>query len=91
MEKKAVKFRVYGIVQGVSYRYSALKEAKHLNIGGWIRNLSDGSVEGYAEGELESVDKFISWCRKGPYLAKVEKFVLEEVEPLNYTDFEIRY
>lgn len=91
MGKKAIKFRVYGIVQGVSYRYSALKEAKNLNICGWIKNLPDGGVEGYAEGDKELVDEFVKWCRRGPYHARVERLILEDVTPINCSDFEIKY
>jgi len=66
MNRSAAQLRIEGRVQGVGFRYSALKEASSLGLGGWVRNEADGSVSAYCEGEASSVDKFVSWCRKGP-------------------------
>ena len=41
----AYRYVVKGRVQGVGYRYFVLRQADGLGIGGFARNLSDGSVE----------------------------------------------
>ena len=44
-EHKAVVAKVTGRVQGVGYRYAALRMAEKLRLQGWVRNAPDGSVE----------------------------------------------
>lgn len=80
---QTVNIRVFGIVQGVFFRKSTKEKADELGICGWARNGRDGSVEIMATGEKDVVEKFISWCKKGPPLSKVEKV---EVDWLNQTE-----
>ncbi len=63
---------VTGIVQGVSFRLFAKKTADNLGITGWVRNIPNGSVEIVAEGNEESLEKFILELKKGPPAARVE-------------------
>jgi len=65
--------KVFGYVQGVLFRRYAKGLADDLGLVGWIKNNQDGSVETEAEGAKEDLEKFLSWCRKGPLLAQVEK------------------
>ena len=67
-----VDIRVTGVVQGVWYRKSACEEGLRLGLVGFAKNLPDGSVAVEAEGERAAIDAFVSWCRQGPPLAKVE-------------------
>lgn len=46
---------VYGHVQGVNYRASALRQAQALGLTGWVRNGPDGTVEVVAEGSRASL------------------------------------
>ncbi len=39
-----------GEVQGVGFRFTAVRLATALGLAGWVRNLSDGRVELSAEG-----------------------------------------
>ncbi|PTL78392.1 acylphosphatase [Vitiosangium sp. GDMCC 1.1324] len=71
MDRRRASLRIRGKVQGVFYRESARTEALRLGLTGWVRNLSDGSVEAVAEGAPESIEAFITWCRRGPTQARV--------------------
>jgi acylphosphatase len=62
---------VTGRVQGVFFRASMQREARKRGLVGWVRNLSNGCVEGVVEGEKEQVREIIKYCRIGPSLAKV--------------------
>jgi acylphosphatase len=80
---------VYGKVQGVFYRASAMETANLFGIKGFTRNEKDGSVYIEAEGEEEKLKKFIDWCNVGPARAKVERVVTEEAGMKNYSKFVI--
>ncbi len=72
-EVKHLNVTIYGHVQGVGFRYSAQRQAQKLNIMGFARNESDGSIYIEAEGGEAELNKFLKWCGKGPWSAKVEK------------------
>ncbi|MEE9510235.1 MAG: acylphosphatase [Candidatus Bathyarchaeia archaeon] len=80
-----------GRVQGVFFRVTTREEAKKRSIVGWIRNLSDGSVEAIFEGEKEKVKALIDFCRVGPPRARVitVNVTWEEVTGF-YDSFRIR-
>lgn len=89
--KLALKILVSGRVQGVAYRKNTLNHALEFNIKGWVRNLSTGEVEIFAEGTQYQLDLFLETCHKGSVMAKVTKLYIEEVVMHNYPNFEIRY
>lgn len=62
---------ISGYVQGVAYRYSAIRTAKRLGVTGWVKNLRDRRVEAVIEGEQAQVEQMIEWCRQGPPAASV--------------------
>ncbi|MEM4390050.1 MAG: acylphosphatase [Candidatus Micrarchaeia archaeon] len=77
MAMARLHLRVYGLVQGVFFRASTEDVARGLGLTGWVRNVSDGSVEVIAEGEREALEKLLAWCRKGPPGARVSKVDFE--------------
>lgn len=86
---KHLNIRIIGQVQGVTFRYSAMEEANKLNIKGFVKNLSDGSVYIEAEGKEKTLEKFLQWCHDGPNFAKVEKVEVDEADLKNFSDFTI--
>lgn len=71
MTGKAVHALVSGSVQQVGYRQSCRHVARSLNLVGWVRNLADGRVEIFAQGEADSVDRLVAWAWSGPSMARV--------------------
>ena len=71
MQTKSLKIKVHGRVQGVGFRYSTIQAAVKSGVNGWVRNERDGCVLIYCEGDSSAVDRFVSWCRKGPTLSHV--------------------
>ena len=63
---KRVQLKIAGRVQGVGFRYSALDEARHLGLTGWVRNTRDGAVELVAEGQEDALRLLLAWCHIGP-------------------------
>jgi acylphosphatase len=68
-----IRAHVYisGVVQGVGYRYSAMRAARSLAVTGWVKNLPDGRVEAVIEGPAADVEQMIGWCRQGPSGSRV--------------------
>lgn len=81
---------VSGSVQGVWFRQSCAEAAAAVGVCGWVRNLSDGRVEGVFEGGSSCVEQMVDWCRSGPPRAGVTgvEVVAEEAEGL--TGFSVR-
>ena len=57
MERLKINFK--GRVQGVGFRFHALRIATDLNLTGSVKNLYDGSVEVYVQGSIENINAFV--------------------------------
>lgn len=66
VKKSRVQLRIRGRVQGVFFRAGTRDMALELGLKGWIRNVSDGSVEAVFEGPDDDLNKAVTWCRSGP-------------------------
>ena len=86
-----VSINVSGKVQGVFFRASTKEKADELMITGTVRNNEDGSVTIEAEGEELPLEKFISWCKQGPRLARVDRCDVEDSPVKNFTKFSIEH
>lgn len=85
----AIRATVLGRVQGVGFRWSTRHEARRLGLRGWVRNLADGSVEVYAEGDPDSIERFLDWLGAGPAPARVDSVHREALEALGAAGFDI--
>lgn len=75
---KTLHIIIKGKVQGVGFRAKVEHFAKKLGVNGSVRNLSDGSVEVYAQGAEEELDKFVDAIQSSSGLIKVDQFIKEE-------------
>lgn len=76
--QRAVRARIFGKVQGVSYRVWARSEAMRLGLAGWVRNESDGSVTALVAGADAAVAAMIERLWQGPRGAAVSRVEIEE-------------
>lgn len=82
--------KIYGAVQGVGFRDAAYWKARRLGVAGFVMNEPDGSVYIEAEGETAHLEEFITWCRKGPSTARVDRVDIEHKAPRGkFTGFRI--
>jgi acylphosphatase len=86
----AYRYTVVGRVQGVGYRYFALRQAELRGVTGFARNRPDGSVEVVAEGPPDTLAAFEEDLRNGPGFAAVTGVEREEVAPRGDSGFHIR-
>ena len=83
---------VSGRVQGVGFRYSAVREARSLGILGTIANLPDGGVAVSAEGDSHRLQRFLDWLHKGPPGAYVSGVEVSWAPPTgSYARFDIEF
>lgn len=90
MSSTTNEFLVYGRVQGVSYRYWALKTARALGVTGFVKNLEDGTVKVVVSGTSTQQAEFLQACKKGPPLAKVHDVRVNKLPYTPYEQFTIR-
>lgn len=83
---------VHGRVQGVGFRWSAVREARRLGVRGTVSNRWDGSVEVVAEGRAAALEAFLAWLRKGPPGSRVSDVEVDRVSVTGrYPGFDIDY
>jgi len=85
----AVRLRIRGLVHGVSFRSSMAQMASNLGVRGWVRNLPDGSVEAFLEGDERNVTRVLEWAKNGPPRARVDRLDVESTPPRNHRVFRI--
>jgi acylphosphatase len=79
--RRRVRVLVTGTVQGVSFRRFTQREAVHLGLSGWERNLRDGRVEAEVEGPAFQVEGLLAVLRRGPPHALVTDVSAEDLPP----------
>jgi acylphosphatase len=89
--KKAKKFTIEGIVQGVGFRYFTYQHAKKIGVYGYVKNLINGNVEVYAIGSEEQLLILKEKLTSGPNFSRVENVRIEDMQVNNnYKTFEIK-
>ena len=71
------RFRIYGHVQGVGFRYFTRQYALKIGVTGFVRNLADGSVEVVAVGSESQIEALDAWLQHGPRTAIVDNVFSE--------------
>ncbi len=86
----AVHISVYGEVQGTGFRTWTKEQADKLNLSGWTRKASDGSIEIFSQGEEEKINDFVSICWDGPNMAFIDEVLVKDTNPDDsFSGFEI--
>ncbi|MCA9360570.1 acylphosphatase [Candidatus Nomurabacteria bacterium] len=81
---------VIGKVQGVSYRTYVQDSATELKLVGFIRNMSDGSVEVVAQGAPDTLKDFVEYLHEGSLMSVVEGVAVEwRSADKTYTEFSL--
>jgi acylphosphatase len=67
------RFLVFGMVQGVGFRWFVARHARSLGLTGYARNLPNGSVEVVVDGPEESLPALEQLLRRGPANSQVDR------------------
>jgi len=82
---------VRGKVQGVGFRAKVKRVADLLDLSGQVRNLTDGSVEIYAQGTSEVLEAFLEQVKEH-YDSYIESIDLKkQTVTILYRDFKIAH
>lgn len=76
--KKAFRVFYRGTVQGIFFRQFIKEHADKRGITGFARNLEDGRVEAFIQGDREMVDDMIEVCRQGPKHSMIKNVEVKE-------------
>ena len=89
---KTLEILISGRVQGVGYRFFAVRTANVLKIKGTAKNLLDNRVKVVASGTEKALNKFLIELKEGPGLAYVSDLTVNELPGfIKYGDFRIDY
>jgi len=86
-ERRTVRVRIEGRVQGVGYRDFVERAAAELGLAGFVRNRRDGAVEALLSGSRAAVAEMLERCRRGPsaaHVAAVTVVAEGEAEPTGF-------
>jgi len=87
--KKAVRIYFRGTVQGIFFRQFIKDNADKRGLKGFARNLEDGRVETWLEGDGEKVDEMIEVCRIGPKHSQIKDVEVKEEKFQYLKEFKI--
>jgi acylphosphatase len=74
MSAERMELRIVGRVQGVGFRWWAVRHADRMGVTGWVMNADDErTVELMAEGEPQTLDRLEALVRDGPPGARIER------------------
>ena len=72
-------FKIYGDVQGVGFRYSAVHGAAAVGVTGWVRNDWDDTVEMEVQGTQDQIRQLLFLINQGRYVCIRE--IKEKIVP----------
>ena len=87
--KKAVRVFYRGTVQSIFFRQFIKENADKRKIKGFARNLEDGRVEAWFEGDSDMVDEMIEVCKIGPRHSQIKNVELKPEKLQDMTEFKI--
>ena len=87
--KKSIRVYVTGTVQGVFFRGFIKENAERNNLRGFVRNLEDGRVEMFLEGNSEDVNKMLEVVKIGPKHAQIRNVETKEEKFQSFKNFKV--
>jgi len=87
--KKSVRVYIEGTVQGIFFRAFVKENAERHNVKGFVRNLEDGRVEVFLEGNNDDVDKMIELCKTGPKHSDIKHVEVKDEKFQDFKNFKV--
>lgn len=87
--KKSVRIFVTGSIQPIFFNQFIKNNADELGVRGFIRKLEDGRIEMFIEGDMDSVNKMIPICKRGPPHSVIRKAEEKEERFQDFKEFRV--
>ncbi|MBU3907449.1 MAG: acylphosphatase [Nanoarchaeota archaeon] len=87
--KKSIRLYITGTVQEVFFRAFVKENAERYNVKGFVRNLEDGRLEVFLEGDANDVNKLIELCKQGPKHSQITKVEEKEEKFQDFKEFKV--
>jgi len=87
--KKSIRVIIQGAIQPVFFNRFIKENAEKLGVNGFVRNIGDGKVEVFIEGNLNEVNEMIEVCKKGPQHALIRNTEEREERFQGFRDFRV--
>lgn len=87
--KKSVRICITGVVQGVFFRAFVNDNAEKNNVKGFARNLQDGRIEIFLEGDASDVNAMIELCKQGPKHSQIKNVEMKLEKFQGFKEFRI--
>ncbi|HLC78632.1 MAG TPA: acylphosphatase [Candidatus Nanoarchaeia archaeon] len=87
--KKSLRLYIIGTVQGVFFRAFVKEHAEKLDLKGFVRNLEDGKLEVFIEGNPDEVNKMIELCKQGPKHSQIRSIEIKDEKFQGFKNFKV--
>ena len=87
--KKSKRFFISGSVQPMFFNQFIKENAEKLGVKGFVRNLEDGRIEIFIEGDVDSIERMAPLCRRGPQHSLIRNIEEKEEKFQDFKDFKI--
>lgn len=88
-----VRFSVIfsGRVQGVGFRYTSKQVARRFDVSGWVKNLTDGTVEMAVEGMADQLEAYVEAVAAETHGRVTDRKITRKSATGEFQGFEIRH
>jgi acylphosphatase len=87
--KKSIRLYIKGIVQGIFFRSFIKENAEKYNVKGFVRNLEDGRIEVFLEGNSDDVNKMVELCKTGPKHSQIRDVEIKSETFQGFNNFKV--
>jgi len=87
--KKAVRLYLTGNFQVLVFNAYIKENAERNNLKGFLRNLEDGRIEIFIEGDHRNIEKMIEICKKGTRQSKINNLDEKEESFQDFKEFKV--
>jgi len=87
--KKSKRFFITGSVQPLFFNKFVKDNADKLGIKGFLRNLEDGRIEIFVEGNTDNVESMSQICRRGSEHSQIRNVEEKDEKFQDFKDFKV--
>ena len=87
--KRSVRIHLTGNMQSMFFKQHMKETADKCKVKGFLRNLEDGRVEIFAEGNFDDVNSFVELTKSGPKFVTIRNFEIRDEKFQDIKDFKV--